>query len=228
MKYVLVSEDLPKESFNILSKYGKVVKTRENDNLLEGLKSHPDMLLHPLPNGDIICDRDNISYYKSIFGDRNVFGTYKSLAKNYPEDVMLNCVTYDKYFIHNIKYTDKLVLDYYKQNRYELINVKQGYTKCSILVANDFLVTSDDGIYNNLKDIVPIYKIAPKQIKLKNFDYGFIGGASGSIGKELFITGDLSQHTSNKYLNEIAKEHGYNIRILCDSLIEDLGSILFF
>lgn len=227
MRYVLINKDMPSESIDILNKYGKVVKTTENKNLLEGLRAHPDMLVHVLPNKDIVCDRDNFSYYKEIFKDRNVIPTSKPLEKKYPGDVALNCFTFKNYFIHNINYTDEKILSYYKNNGYNIICVRQGYSKCSTLVTCDFLVTSDDGIYSSLKDTLPIYKINFKDIKLKNFDYGFIGGSSGSLSREVFLTGELGDYDSKSALEEILKKYDYKLNVLSSNPIEDYGSILF-
>lgn len=227
MKYVLVNSDMPSESLDILTKYGKVVKTVENNNLLAGLKLHPDMLVHVLPNKDIVCDRDNYDYYKEVFADRNVIPSEKFLEKKYPKDVTLNCFSFKNYFIHNINYTDEKILSYYKNNGYNIICVKQGYSKCSTLVTEDFLITADSGIYNSLNGKLPIYKIDFKNIKLKNFDYGFIGGSSGSLGKEVFLTGEITETDSRKNLEEVLKIYNYKLNILSSNPIEDYGSILF-
>lgn len=227
MKYVLVNKDMPNESIATLNKYGKVVKTLDNINLLPGLESHPDMLIHPFPNGDIVCDRDNFNYYKKIFTDRKVIPTVKSLTKKYPGDVALNCFSFKNYFVHNTNYTDEKVLSYYKNNGYNIICVKQGYSKCSTLVTEDFLVTADDGIYNSLKDKLPIYKIGFKNIKLRNFSYGFIGGSSGSFEKEVFITGEILDFNSREMLDKILQKYDYKLNILSTNPVEDYGSILF-
>ncbi len=227
MKYVLVNKNIDKKSVEILKNYGKVVKTIENKNLLCGLKAHPDILVHVLPNGDIICDRENFEYYKNSFSDKNVIPSENFLDKNYPEDIILNCFSFKNYFIHNIKYTDKNILDFYKRKRYNIISVNQGYSKCSTLVTEDFLITDDAGIYKSLKDVLPVYKIDSGQIKLQNFNYGFIGGASGSIGKELFLTGNLKKHSSSDTIYDIVKKYKYKLTILSDKEIEDYGSILF-
>lgn len=227
MRYVLVNKNIDKESTQILKNYGKVVKTKENKNLLSGLTTHPDILVHVLPNGDIVCDRENYDYYKEKFLDRNVIQSENFLSSDYPKDIPLNCFSFKNYFIHNTKYTDKKILDFYKGAGYNLINVKQGYSKCSTLVTEDFLITEDAGIYKSLKETLPIYKIDTGQIKLKNFNYGFIGGASGSLGKELFLTGDYKKHSSCNTIDDIVRKYKYKLTILSDKEIEDYGSILF-
>ena len=227
MTYILVAENFPEEAAEKLKSYGKVVRTRANKNLLRGLDTHPDILTHPLPSGEIVVDRDNLEYYKNIFPDKKILPSHSILSKKYPKDVSLNAFTFKNYFIHNLKYTDKFLLDYYKESGYDLVNIKQGYAKCSSLVTDDFIITSDGGIYESLRDFIPIYKIDHKQIKLQNFNYGFIGGASGVLGKKIFFTGDFSNHSSHEEILKIIKKYNYEIEILSKDQIEDFGSIYF-
>lgn len=227
MKYVIVAENFPEDSAEKLKKYGEVVRTRANKNLLKGLDTHTDILVHPLSKGELVVDRDNFEYYKKFFPDKKVIPSHSSLSKKYPKDVPLNAFTFKNYFIHNLKFTDKVLLDYYKNSGYDMINIKQGYGKCSSLVTNDFIITSDGGIYESLRDFIPIYKINHGEIRLQNFNYGFIGGASGALGKKLFFTGDFAHHSSHEEILKIIKKYNYEIEILSKDPIEDFGSIYF-
>lgn len=227
MKYVIVAENFPEDSAEKLKAYGEVVRTRANKNLLKGLDTHTDILVHPLPSGELVVDRDNFEYYKKILPDKKILPSHSSLSKKSPKDVPLNALTFKNYFIHNLKYTDKVLLDYYKNSGYEMKNIKQGYGKCSSLVTEDFIITSDGGIYESLRDFIPIYKIKHGEIRLQNFNYGFIGGASGVLGKKIFFTGDFSHHSSHEEILKIIKKYDYEIEILSDVTIEDFGSIYF-
>lgn len=227
MTYVLVAENFPEKSLEKLKEYGKIVRTKSNKNLMKGLDTHPDILVHPLPSGELVVDRDNLEYYKKIFPDKNLIASQSKLSKKYPADIALNTFTFKNYFIHNLKFTDEVILDYYKNSGYEMININQGYAKCSSLVTDDFIITSDGGIYENLRDFIPIYKIDHKQIKLQNFNYGFIGGATGVLGKKIFFAGDFSHHSSHEEILKIINKYDYEIEILSKDPIEDYGTIFF-
>ena len=227
MTYVLVAENFPEKAAEKLKKYGQVVRTKANKNVLEGLDTHPDILVHPLPSGDILVDKDNFEYYKEIFKDKKIIPSHSFLSAKYPSDIHLNAFAFKNIFIHNLKHTDQVILDYYKKSGYELVNIKQGYSKCSCLVTHDFVITSDSGIYECLKDLIPIYKIDHGQIKLQNFNYGFIGGASGVLGKKIFFTGDFSHHSSYEEILKIISNYDYELEILSKDPIEDYGSIYF-
>lgn len=227
MTYVLVAENFPEKAAEKLKKYGQVVRTKANKSVLKGLDTHPDILVHPLPNGELLVDRDNLDYYKEIFKDKKIIPSCSSLSEKYPGDIHLNAFAFKKIFIHNLKETDEGILDYYKRTGYQLVNINQGYAKCSCLVTQDFVITSDGGIFESLRDLIPIYKIDHGQIKLQNFNYGFIGGASGVLGKKIFFTGDLSHHSSYEEILKIINEYDYEIEILSKDPIEDYGTIFF-
>lgn len=227
MTYVLVAENFPEESAEKLKSYGEVVRTKSNKKVLKGLDTHPDILVHPLPSGELLVDRDNFDYYKEIFKDKNIIPSHSSLSGKYPGDIHLNAFAFKNIFIHNLKHTDQVILDYYKNRGYELVNIKQGYAKCSCLVTEDFVITSDGGIYESLRDLIPIYKIDHGQIKLQNFNYGFIGGATGALGKKIFFTGDFSHHSSHEEILKIINKYNYEIEILLEDPIEDYGTIFF-
>ena len=227
MTYVLVAENFPEKAADKLKKYGQVVRTKANTSVLRGLDTHPDILVHPLPSGDLVVDRDNLDYYKEIFKDKKVLPSHSSLSAKYPSDIYLNTFAFKNIFIHNLKYTDQVILDYYKKSGYDLVNIKQGYAKCSCLVTEDFVITSDGGIYETLKGLIPIYKIDHGQIILQNFNYGFIGGATGVLGKKIFFTGDFSHHSSYEEILKIISNYDYELEILSKDPIEDYGSIYF-
>lgn len=227
MTYVLVAENFPEKAAEKLKKYGQVVRTKANKSVLKGLDTHPDILVHPLPNGELLVDRDNLDYYKEIFKDKKIIPSCSSLSEKYPGDIHLNAFAFKKIFIHNLKETDEGILDYYKRAGYQLVNINQGYAKCSCLVTQDFVITSDGGIFESLRDLIPIYKIDHGQIKLQNFNYGFIGGASGVLDKKIFFTGDLSHHSSYEEILKIINEYDYELEILSKDPIEDYGTIFF-
>lgn len=204
----------------------KIYKTTPNKNLLEPLEAHPDLLLHNLPNGDLVVDRDNYEYYKNLFDDYNIIKSSSSLDCKYPKDISLNASVFKNLFIHNLKYTDEKLLDYYSKNGYKLINVRQGYTKCNISIGKNVLITSDRDIYEKVRKFEKILLIDHKQIILTGFNYGFIGGASGLIDDTLYFTGSLEKHSSYNKIIEFLEENNEKYDFLSKSDIIDYGSIL--
>ena len=224
---ILVSSLMGENIIKMLEKLEfKINLTKANENILESLNTHPDMLLHVLPDGSIVVDRDNVSYYRSLWPDKNVVESEKKLTGKYPGDIALNGAVFKNYFIHNLKYTDRKILDYYEKNGYTLIDVKQGYTKCNLVCGNNCLITSDTDIYRKMKDRADILLIDHKQIILKGFDYGFIGGASGLLNNRLYFTGNLENHSSYNKIMDFLSICGEEVGFLSTDEIEDFGSIL--
>lgn len=213
-----------KEIINKLKKLDEVVLTKPNKNIYSGIEAHPDLLVRQLDKNTLAVDEENINYYKEKFSDYELIAIEK-ISTPYPNHIKLNYVVFNNLFIHNIKYTDKKVLEYYKNKGYELIDVKQGYTKCNIAVGKNSLITSDTDIYNKLKNKTKILQIDHKQIELRNFNYGFIGGASGLIKDTLYFTGSLKHHSSyEKIINFLNKNEKYDY--LSENQIVDIGSII--
>lgn len=69
------------------------------------------------------------------------------IGYEYPFDIAYNAVATDRFFIHNTEWTSPSLLDRARDAGLEIISVKQGYTKCSCVVAGDnALITADEGI----------------------------------------------------------------------------------
>lgn len=228
MEKILVNKKLKKEILDNLKSIGiDILNTKENNNLLEPLKGHPDILLHQLSNGDVVVDRENYKYYKELLSEYNVIPSDCKLDGKYPKDISLNAVVFKNLFIHNLNYTDKKLLDFYSSNGYRMINVKQGYTKCNIVVGKNVLITSDVDIYNSIKDFEKILLIDHKQIILEGFNYGFIGGTSGLINDKIYFTGSLKNHSSYEEIIKFLNDNNEEYEFLSEKPIEDYGSLIF-
>ena len=72
-------------------------------------------------------------------------------------------------------------------------------------------------------------KISPGGVGLKNFPYGFIGGASGLLNnKKLLLCGDLNIHPDGDKIRDFVNHKGVNIICLSSTKLFDFGSILYF
>lgn len=215
------NEDIKSE----LSKYDKVVLTKPNKNILEGINSHPDLLVRKLDEETLAVDAQNLNYYSEIFKNKNLV-PIQNIQSPYPGHIKLNFAVYKNLFIHNLKFTDKLVLNYFKEKGYEFIDVKQGYTKCNLVIGKNCLITSDVGIYKKLKDKAKILLIEHKQIMLKNFEYGFIGGATGLVKNTLLFTGNLDNHSSKEKILKFLNANDEKFEFITQRDIIDIGTIL--
>lgn len=146
----------------------------------------------------------------------------------YPFDSGYNVCIFGKYAIHNFKNTDKKLRDHIKNN-YEMIDVKQSYTKCALsIAADDFVITQDRGLAKTLeKNDLDVLLIDEKKIQLDGFEYGFIGGASFLFNKNTWIiNGALDKLDSCYNIENELKKKGIGIICLNDDYPVDVGSFI--
>lgn len=218
---------MPNNCINSLEAFGvPVIKTTPLNNGDFFLNGHPDLALHQVSNDIIVVENTLIDYYSEKLPDKKLIPSHKKVERDYPNNIGLNVFRYNNYVFHNIKYMDKNIKDYYLDRNYNFINIKQGYAKCSITSVKNNLITSDRGIYEKAKKYLNCLLIDHKQIKLKGFDYGFIGGASGSIDNCLILTGNIKNHSSKKDIECFTQSNNLEIKYLSSEEIEDYGSIL--
>lgn len=167
-------------------------------------------------------------------------GNMEKLGNNYPGNIIYNAVCTGKYFIHNLKYTDSLLLTaaekWQRQSNpsaeLKKLHVSQGYTRCCCLPVDDSsFITSDEGIARTLEDTdADVLLIKKGSIALSGFDYGFIGGCAGHLilcGKRTIVfNGDLQAHPDYKKIAAFIKDRDIDIISFTGYPLTDIGSIL--
>jgi hypothetical protein len=97
--------------------------------LPEGIACHPDLVYCRLTEDMLFC------------------GDSARLSAKYPGDIIYNACSTGKYFIHNLKYTASELIAAAREAELTLIDVPQGYAKCSIaVVSENAVITYDRGI----------------------------------------------------------------------------------
>lgn len=155
-------------------------------------------------------------------------GERSRLTLDYPGNIRYNAVAIGKYFIHNLRYTDpvllKCVTDFTK------INVKQGYTKCNVAVIDERrLITSDRGIYKAVRAAAPeleVLLIAEGQVLLPGLPGGFLGGTCGRVGARMIFNGDLSAHSDFSCITRFIAGAGLETVYFKEYRLTDIGSII--
>ncbi len=162
--------------------------------------------------------------------EANVFaGSPSEIGRAYPESIRFNAVCLDRYFIHNLKHTSPALLDEARVRGLEFICVRQGYTKCNIVVVDGHsVITSDEGIFRVLSKYSDIdtLKIHSGFVKLKGFDCGFLGGASGRVDNEIVFNGALSRHPDFSAICNFIADRGLEVRFFPEYELEDIGSVI--
>lgn len=146
--------------------------------------------------------------------------------KNYPGNILLNCLYLNNRLYGKLDCIDETVLQYCAENGIETVNVNQGYARCSSLVTGkNAVITADKSMKKALKiNGAEVLLISPGNIVLEGFDYGFIGGASFYDNNTVFFFGDVTKHPDYQKIRSFTEENNSKIEILCKSQpLTDIG-----
>ena len=228
----LVDKRITKEMKNQLRKLNiSIIESIPCDNTYDAIKYHPDICFIKINNNNIIVAPNVFDYYKKILSPLgfNVIKGSTYIKDKYPNNIQYNIAILGKYAIHNFKYTDKEILKYLDDNNFTKINVRQGYSKCSICIVDEnSIITSDEGIYKEtLKYDIDCLLIEKGHINLFELNYGFIGGCSGLISNnKLIFFSDISKHPNYKEIKEFVESKNKKIISLSKEKLLDLGSLI--
>ncbi len=224
-KNVLVDFRISGEAARELSRLGyNVCRTLPHPLLYDAVIGHPDMTLFK-GGGKFVCEPRFYEQYRALIPPEIELICGKSvLGGKYPADICYNAADIGGRLVHNVRYTDEEILKLYSPE--QIINVRQGYAKCSICTAADAVITSDAGIYNALKASTDILKIRTGFIRLGESQDGFIGGASGFIDGVVIFNGSLAKHPDGDNIRAFLANRHIDAVSLTDDELTDIGTII--
>lgn len=214
-----------------LNKKGiEAVEVKACKNLSDAVNAHADMLMHHLGENKVVLQKGQ-DYLKCRLEEHgfDVIPSYSIISNIYPKDVILNAARVGNYLFCRPDVLDSAIRDYCERNRVQIVAVKQGYSKCSTAIVNEnSVITSDPSIYTAAKKVgLDVLKIRPGYIQLDGYEYGFIGGTCGLIGKnKLAFTGDIRHHPDYKEIYSFCLKKNIEITILTNGMLMDIGGIL--
>lgn len=230
MNTICLSENANRILKNHLGNKGyELIEIRKTSAVYDAIASHADIYLCRVLD-ELVVAQEQLPLIEEALLRRKIKYTKgaSSLGHHYPSDVKFNAVQMGDYLIHNTHHTDAVVLDKSKEHGLELIHVRQGYTKCSLVVVDEnSVITSDAGLASSLEKYhVEILLISQGHIRLPGFPSGFLGGASGRAGNEIIFNGDLSAHPDFHMICEFIRNRGLEVTFFREYPLEDIGSIL--
>ena len=200
-----------------------------DENLPSPVKTHPDMNLCIIDDTVFLPPNSNLIdlFVTSKF---SVVTIKTPLGNTYPYDVPLNCAVGKNTVILNEKTVAPEILSFCKLKGKEIICVNQGYASCSCVVIDDnTFITADNGIYGELiKHKKTALLISAGYIQIDEYDYGFIGGASGFIGGVLHFFGDITAHPDYHKIDLFLKQIGVKYEFYKNEPLTDIGSVYEF
>lgn len=231
---MLIADNISKTIKNELSKRRietiNVSKCPDIDNYVG---CHPDMQFCHLGKNDIVVykrnSKSNTEIQRLISLGFNIYPSEKKLSPDYPNDVPLNCCMVGNNLICREKSLDRVIKESCEINNIEIINVKQGYAKCSICVVDkESIITSDKSIYNSCtKFKLNCLLIDKGYIRITGYDEGFIGGCSGKTDQNIIsFTGDITKHPSYRNIKSFLDNLHMSIDVLSNEQLTDYGSLI--
>lgn len=196
--------------------------------LYDAVNGHPDMVFCRVDENIFVCEPTLYDYYKAMFPTLNIIKGETRITGTYPYDIAYNTARVGDYAICNMEYTDKKILEYLDKNNIKIINVKQGYSKCSICVVDDnSIITSDKGIAKKSSEYLNVLLIKEGNIILPGVSSGFIGGCSGKLADDILaVCGNLKYHSDYNAISDFCNKCGVNIVSLSDEQLFDVGTII--
>ncbi len=213
---------------NHLKKLGiNVVHSVPNKNIDARISNHVDLAAIHIGDNKVVVDK----YQTAINEELSQLGfevivSEKSVEGGYPCDCILNQAIIGEYHIGNLNICDNTILNYTDLKR---INVKQGYTKCSIVVVNENSILTDDvSIHeNSLKNGLNSLLISKGDVFLNGYNYGFIGGSAAKISEnEILFFGDIQMHRDYKRIVDYLRGFGIKIIFIKNYRLTDIGGLV--
>lgn len=235
MKYLIIDERMRNiEKLTLKSLGYELIEIKKSTKVYPEISSHVDIFACKVKN-KIITEKHVYDILENKL-KKDIIIKGKSVVQNdYPNDINYNVCIVGNKAIHNFKYTDSKITQELKKNNFELVNVKQGYSNCSIAVIDEnSIILNDKGLYNRLKDsglnilflnYMPDIKLINENGKYSKIN-GFIGGAIARIGKNIIVFGDLNKIDYNGAIRRFIENRNLNIIDFCGWDVIDYGGVI--
>lgn len=206
----------------------EIIKLSKDFSLDEPICCHADMRICHLEKDLWLFDGSLLNTQNMLLrlNDCNEFSTG---VKVYPYDIYCNCVNLPDFLICNSKYTNKHIVDFANRNNKTIIDVKQGYTKCSVVIVDkNAIITEDVGIYNKCKNFeIDCLLLKNKEVALHGYNCGFIGGSAFKFNKNtLMFCGNVSNHSQFSDIKSFCLNFGVDVVSLSTKQLYDYGTVI--
>jgi len=231
VKSVLLGADYPQITKALTARGIKVQILPHNRDIAKPVRAHADMSAYYCGSGRLILSK---SIFHSCNPDMFPSGCILECSAvgqgvKYPLDIGLNACQIGDLIFCNIEHTDATILEYANSSGKKLINVSQGYAKCSVCVLGEkHIITADKSINEAASEAgINSLLIEPGFFELPGYDYGFIGGSCFKLNKSILaFTGTLKGHENEREILEFARKCGVDITYLTSERCIDVGSII--
>lgn len=235
MKYLIIDERMRDIEKRTLQRLGyELIEIKKSKKVYSEISSHVDIFACKVKN-KIIAEKHVYDILKNKLKKYIIIQGNSVIQNVYPKDINYNVCIVGNKAIHNFKYTDSQIVQELKKNNFELINVKQGYSNCSIVVIDEnSIILNDKGLYTSLKDsglnilfldYMPDIKLLNEKGNYSEMN-GFIGGAIARIDDNIVVFGDLNKVDNKSYIRKFIEKKNLNIIDFSGLDVIDYGGII--
>ena len=221
-----VDDNALKSVFNELAI--KVVNVTKNPLLDQPVSKHADILANYIGKTTFLVDKNQVGLCKFIDNNDGKTVLIDNIQSPYPNDCLLNFADIGDYIICNKSILSEQIVKLLPKK--EIIDVKQGYSKCSVCICKrNTVITDDNSIYNALLQYNNINSLLIEKgsVRINKYDYGFIGGCCGLIDKDLLLfNGDLSTHSDFDKIQKFLYDNNIKYIDIKGKPLTDIGSII--
>lgn len=209
----------------------EVITPPSVDVLVPSMRRHADLGIVIVSEKKAVCAPEVYDYYKdalSPYGFEVVKGK-KSVGRHYPEDCAYNVGIVGKKCFLSKSVCDEHLFDILISEGFEIIEVKQGYTKCSLspidensFITGDYIIAQE-----GKKRGMDVLLIENKGIVLPPYENGFWGGCCGMGDKDtLIVNGDISTLPFGEKIKEFLDRKNIKIQKSKEGEVVDIGSVI--
>ncbi len=224
--YADIDDNSLKNVFDELSV--KVVGIIENPHLDTSVSKHTDILVNYVGKSTFLVDKFQTKFCDFIEDNGGKCIIVDNIKSPYPNDCLLNFADIGDYIICNKAILTENIVESLPNKK--IIDVKQGYSKCSVCVCkHNTIITDDISIYNAVSQYSDINSLLIEKgsVSILKYDYGFIGGCCGLVDKDvLLFNGDISFHSDFDKIKKFLYDNGVKYIDIKGKPLTDIGSII--
>lgn len=208
----------------------KIIKPYYAAILPDILRLHADLTFCYLGEGVAVCAPESFDYYSKAFSDipLTIIKGEKSLDRHYPGDASYNVAIVGKKIFCKTAITDRRLLDTAEKLSYKIIDMNQGYGKCSVCpVSEKSAISADMSFYKKAeKEDIEVLLVTNETILLPGYSNGFFGGCAYMEDKNtLAVKGDLTRHPDYLKISDFLEKQGICIKNT-EGPVCDFGSFI--
>ena len=232
----LVGIDAPNKIKKSITARGfEIFELARDERLPSPIASHADTLMFKLED-KVFVSRAYFKENRTLFAELEKRGCCiipceRELGGEYPEDIAFNVATVGRYAFGRFDFVADEIKRELIGRDYELVDVKQGYAKCSTAIISDnAIITADSGIAKNAATLdIDVLRVSAAEdaIELNGYGYGFIGGACALFENTLYSCGNIELHPDYEPIKCFCDAHGVSICSLTGGKLYDVGGIIF-